>query len=47
MNIPCVILYSDQGKEEDFNFDDLEADYLFEDLYKIGIKLPQKPIVQK
>lgn len=47
LNIPCVILYSDQGKEEDFNFDDLEADYLFEDLYKIGIKLPQKPIVQK
>ena len=46
-NIPCVILYSDQGKEEDFNFDDLEVDYLFEDLYKIGIKLPQRPIVQK
>lgn len=43
-NIPCVILYSDQSKEEFFNFDILEADSLFEDLYLAGIKLPQKRI---
>lgn len=44
MNIPCVILYSDQGKEDYFNFSCLERDNLFEDIFKVGIRLPQKVI---